>query len=129
MLTQRYYIRDIRPNKVKAKRTKINSLSGGYNTTVSNSSAPVMTWSGNLGDTATTTTGTWEGNPTSYLYRWEITTAPGVWETLFEYAFPYYVIDEGQQPQFTGQSMRVTVIASNSASSASETSNSIASLF
>jgi hypothetical protein len=83
---------------------------------------PQVSGTAQVGQTLTTTTGTWSGSPTSYAYQWQTSVDGGSnWADVAGATGASFV--EGSSVQ--GDLARVVVTASNSAGSATATSASL----
>jgi len=81
-----------------------------------NSVAPVQTWTGEVGETATVSTGTWSNSPTGYGYQWRWGTTNISGATAATYT-----------PLTSGGNLNCLVTASNASGAGTATaSNSIA---
>ncbi len=80
-----------------------------------NTAAPSITGTANIGQTLTASTGTWTGSPTSYTYQWYGNGAP-----IYGATSSTYVLTSSEY----GETIKVGVIATNSYGSSAATRSS-----
>lgn len=86
-----------------------------------NSVAPAITGTNSVGQTLTSSTGTWNGTPTSYSYQWrKADTSSGTYTNISGAISSTYVLASDDVTKF----LKVGVIATNAGGSSSETLSS-----
>lgn len=86
-----------------------------------NSIAPAITGTNSVGQTLTSSTGTWNGTPTSYSYQWrKADTSSGTYTNISGAISSTYVLASDDVTKF----LKVGVIATNAGGSSSETLSS-----
>lgn len=86
-----------------------------------NSVAPAITGTNSVGQTLTSSTGTWNGTPTSYSYQWrKADTSSGTYTNISGAISSTYVLASDDVSKF----LKVGVIATNAGGSSSETLSS-----
>jgi hypothetical protein len=94
---------------------------GAVTTPPANTVAPAVTGTAEVGETLTTTNGTWSGTPTSYAYQWQRDNGGG-YGAISGATSSTYLIDAGD----VGYTIRCRVSAANAGGSTAANSNATA---
>lgn len=108
----------VAPNYLAAASTVYNPTVIGVAAPV-NTVAPAVTGTGYVGQTLTTTNGTWTGSPTGYTYQWQRNT--GSWGNISGATSSTYVVTLTDE----GVPVRCVVTATNAGGSTAANSNAI----
>lgn len=117
-----------RPGVGGARRGSFRGFGGGLIIAPTNTVAPVISSGGSvigIGETLTSTTGTWAGSPATYTYQWQradtFGTGGGTYANIGGETASTHVVVAAD----IGYSLRCVVTATNGAGSASANSNAL----